>query len=78
MSNRRIIRIKVDNIGWIDTQIRDPQNHRDIIVPIEEFSVNGEMAPVGWFRQGTMEYNGKYVIAVEFDRPVEKMENTTF
>ena len=34
--------------------------------PIEEFCVNGEMAPVKWYRQGRKEYNGKYVIMIEY------------
>jgi len=37
----------------------------DVIEPIETFTVNGEMAPVVWFRQGCKEWNGKYVIEVE-------------
>lgn len=33
---------------------------------IEEFWVNGEMAMVRWFRQGENEWNGKYVINIEY------------
>ena len=33
--------------------------------PIERFDVMGEMANVNWYRQGNMEFNGKYVIAIE-------------
>lgn len=35
--------------------------------PITIFSVNGEMAPVPWFRKGNTDYNGKYVISVEHE-----------
>lgn len=34
--------------------------------PIEIFTKNGEMAPVEWYRQGNREFNGKYVIEVEY------------
>ena len=34
--------------------------------PIEEFLVNGEMASIKWFRKGNQEFNGKYVIRIEY------------
>ena len=34
--------------------------------PIECFLENGEMANVKWYRQGNEEYNGKYVIKIEY------------
>ena len=61
----------VENIGWVRSQVQD-RIGRDVIVPIEVFPVNGEMAFVNWYRQGEMEYNGKYVVAVEYDRPPVK------
>lgn len=35
-------------------------------LPIEHFSVNGEMALVSWYKQGDREFNGKYVIEIEY------------
>ena len=35
-------------------------------VPIEEIEKNGEMAPVPWYKQGNVEYNGKYVVKIEY------------
>lgn len=67
----------VERIGWLPSQVQDGRGN-EVIRPIEMFTVNGEMAPVPWFRQGKMEYNGKYVIAVEYDRPVAPEDNTTF
>lgn len=43
-----------------------------VCLPIEAFTVNGEMAPVTWYRQGKYEYNGKYIMTVEYyDQPNE-------
>lgn len=37
---------------------------------IETMVVNGEMAAVVWYRQGNRDFNGKYVIEVEYvDEP---------
>ncbi len=52
-----IKKITVDQIGAIFSA---PDR------PIETFIVNGEMAPVVWFRRGNEEYNGKYVIQVVY------------
>jgi len=49
--------ILIDGQGWFT--IDDGEK-------IEPFLVNGEMASVTWFRQGTREYNGKYVVAIEY------------
>lgn len=38
----------------------------DVENPIEVFTKNGEMALVEWYRQGNKEFNGKYVIEVEY------------
>lgn len=34
---------------------------------IESFSVNGEMASITWYRQGNREFNGKYVMEIEYE-----------
>ena len=34
--------------------------------PIEQFNVNGEMALVSWYHFGKYEFNGKYVIRIEY------------
>lgn len=34
--------------------------------PIEVFTVNGEMAAINWYRQGDKEWNGKYVVQIEY------------
>lgn len=64
----------MDGQGWFRSQITDTE-----YIEIEEFSVNGEMAPVRWFRQGDREFNGKYVVEViyaEDDNP--KTDELTF
>ncbi len=33
---------------------------------IEVFTKNGEMAPVQWYRQNKLEFNGRYVISIEY------------
>jgi hypothetical protein len=58
MENKNIKRIYVDHIGHIYAKAE---------TPIEIFSVNGEMALVFWYRCGNSEYNGKYVVEVEYD-----------
>ena len=35
--------------------------------PIEVFMINGEMAPVAWYRFGNLEFNGKYVTEIEYE-----------
>ena len=57
MTNK-IVKIIVDQIGFVGAEPGKP---------IEIFQVNGEMASVNWFRKGTEEYNGKYVISVEWE-----------
>ena len=52
-----IKQILVDQVGWIYS--------KDGI--IECIFVNGEMALVNWYRQGNREFNGKYVIIVEYE-----------
>jgi len=54
----KIKQILVDQYGWIYSG-REGQ--------IEEFFVAGEMANVKWFRKGNQEYNGKYVVVVEYE-----------
>ncbi len=69
----------VTDIGWVNrfSQVKRANKlpHEttwvDIENPIEEFEVNGEMAPVTWYRQKDgMEYNGKYVVAIERFTPI--------
>ncbi len=33
---------------------------------IKTFLINGEMSHIRWYRQGNKEFNGKYVIVVEY------------
>jgi len=35
-------------------------------MPIEIIQKNGEMAYVDWFKKGNKEYNGKYVLEIEY------------
>ena len=59
--NNKIISINVDQIGYVCSEPGEP---------IEIIQVNGEMAMVNWFRKGNEEYNGKYVIKVEWEKPL--------
>lgn len=61
MSDNKIESIVVDQIGRIDAT---PD------YPIEIIHVNGEMAPINWFKSGNEEYNGKYVISVRWEKPL--------
>lgn len=71
-----IISITVQEIGKIfrfsQVKRENKQPHETTWIkvdkPIEAFTVNGEMAPVTWYRQGNREWNGKYVIEVEYSR----------
>lgn len=60
---REIISIFVDGCGHIN---REPSRWEAEPVPIKEIKKNGEMAEVIWYRRGNTEYNGKYVIKVEY------------
>lgn len=53
---RKIKSIFVEGIGWADSEKGE----------IELFQKNGEMALVDWYRQGNVEYNGKYVSVVVY------------
>lgn len=55
--SKRIKSILVEGPGYIS----DSENNS-----IETFTVNGEMAPIVWFRRGNQEWNGKYVIEVNY------------
>jgi hypothetical protein len=57
----KILSINVDQVGMV---------YADPDTPIETFVVNGEMAPINWFKKGNQEYNGKYVISVEWEKPL--------
>lgn len=58
MENKKISRIYISEVcEWVES---DEENQ------IEEFNVNGEMAPVRWFRKGKSEYNGRYVLIVRY------------
>ena len=56
-NNGKIRSLTVVDIGFISASKDEP---------IEEFLVNGEMASIKWFRQGKQEFNGKYVIRIEY------------
>jgi len=56
MEEEKIKQIRIDS-GWIYATEESPINC---------FTVNGEMAYVFWYRQGKKEYNGKYVIELEY------------
>ena len=45
--------------------------------PIERFEKSGELSLVGWFRQGNLEFNGKYVTEIEYEKTIKKVNNTT-
>lgn len=53
----KIKRLLVDQVGQIYA----------INGEIKAFSVNGEMASVTWYRQGNREFNGKFVIEIEYE-----------
>lgn len=57
MKEREILRIYVEEIGWVNAEKGQP---------IVAFPVNGEMALVYWYRKGKKEYSGKYVITIEY------------
>lgn len=59
MIDNKIVSLVVDQVGFV---------HSDPGSPIEMIEVNGEMALVKWFRKGNTEYNGKYVISVEWEK----------
>ena len=59
-----ISKIFVQDIGWI---YANESGLLDDYTPIEVFMVNGEMAEVAWYRQGNKEFNGKYVIVIEYN-----------
>ena len=58
---KKIKSIMVDQIGLINC----------IDGEITTFLVNGEMAHVVWFQQGNKEFNGKYVIEIEYQEANE-------
>lgn len=60
----QIEKIFVDQIGWVYSQFGD--NTSGNYEPIEVFTVNGEMAPIVWYKKGRDEFNGKYVIQVVY------------
>ncbi|MGD9276325.1 MAG: hypothetical protein PVJ67_04080 [Candidatus Pacearchaeota archaeon] len=56
-----IDRILVDGVGQIYRSYA-----KEVPEDIEVIKKNGEMAEVDWYKQGNMEWNGKYVIEVEY------------
>jgi hypothetical protein len=54
---KKIIKIIVQDVGVIFADYD----------PIERFDVNGEMAHVSWYRKGKREFNGKFVIEIQYD-----------
>ena len=53
---KKISNLHVDQIGFVNSLDGE----------IEPFLVNGEMAHVTWYRQGDREFNGKYVIEIQY------------
>lgn len=64
---RTIKRIYVDPTGWVHATRISNFDWKNTYKPIEHFTKNGEMAPADWYRQGNIEYNGKYVTTIEYD-----------
>jgi len=62
----RIKRILVDGVGQVYRSFK-----KEVPEEIVVIKKNGEMAEVDWYRQGNIEWNGKYVIEVEYE-PVVK------
>ena len=54
---KKIKQILVDGQGWVYSKDNE----------ITEIFKNGEMALVSWYEQGNREYNGKYVLIVEYE-----------
>lgn len=63
MNNREIKEIFVDGYGWVHS---DSTTDRPDNSPIEPFMINGEMASIRWFRKGAQEFNGKYVVVINY------------
>jgi len=70
-----IKQILIEGQGWISAEKRiegsddtvHPQGtYTTEINPITKILKNGEMANVDWYAQGNKEYNGKYVIMIEY------------
>ncbi len=53
----------IDGLGWINSNADKP---------IELILKNGEMAHVEWFKQGDTEYNGKYVVVINYDSELKQ------
>ena len=58
---KKIKQMFVENIGWIYSLESDNHDY------IEVFFVNGEMALVPWYKKGNREFNGKYVVEVQYE-----------
>lgn len=61
--DKKIKRLYVADLGINGNRFPVDSDENGVI---EEFKVNGEMAPVRWFRKDNVEYNGKYVIMIEY------------
>jgi hypothetical protein len=68
VKNTKIKQILVDQIGWIYSSFSDNQVGGSGNEPIEVFTVNGEMAPIVWYKKGNNEFNGKYVIQIVYEK----------
>lgn len=53
-------------IEHFDDKNQPAGTYRIKVTPIEQVSKNGEMAAVPWYRQGDTEWNGKYVIEINY------------
>ena len=60
-----IKQILIDGQGWIYSEDGE----------IRRFGADNGTAFIEWFRQGNKEYNGKYVIIVEFKDDNERQED---
>ena len=75
MEEKKIASLTISEIGkvfcrhQVQRTNKSPNETTWITVeePIERFTVNGEMALVSWYRQGKKEWNGKFVIEVEYE-----------
>jgi hypothetical protein len=71
MDNKKIYSIIVDQVGWICSH--EEASAGIMASKLEWFDVGGEMGYVKWIRQtfvngAIKEYNGKYVIEVQYEK----------
>jgi len=54
---KKPMKAMIDGIGWITATKEEP---------IKFIQVAGEMSNVFWLQQGNKDYNGKYVVTIEY------------